>query len=96
MCLQLNASEDFLKRHRSLTATAVLLSLAVAIQAAAGQVRVGSATGRHSIVGSVADESGSPIDAATILVVGKDSLALSTRTDERGRFRIDWCFPVAV
>jgi hypothetical protein len=89
VCLQSNASEDFLKRQWSQTATAVLLSLAVAIQAAAGQARPASANGRHSIVGTVADETGAPIESASILVVGKDSLASGTRSDERGHFRID-------
>ena len=78
-----------MKRQQSLIAIAAVLSLAVALQAASGQVRAGSADGRHSIVGTVADESGAPIGGATILVVGKDSIALGTRSDERGRFRID-------
>jgi outer membrane cobalamin receptor len=50
---------------------------------------LGLALSLAELTGTVLDPSGQPVANATVIVVGVTATPLSTRTDDRGRFRLD-------
>lgn len=52
------------------------------------QAVASSPAAARTVAGTVTDQRGAPIADADIIVVGKDSTTLRTRSDERGQFRI--------
>jgi hypothetical protein len=66
-----------------------LLLCAAAPRGEAQLVAVASVTGTYRIAGTVAEQSGTPVPAAEVTVIERDTVRRIVRTDDKGKFLVD-------